>query len=64
MDSWAIIETHSYFFKHLIDSLGHSLTYQLANENVQLKRFNTYSYDNLILMTPSIKGSKQILTHL
>ena len=64
MDSWAIIETHSYFFKYLTDSLGHSLTYKLANENVQLKHFNTYSYDNLILMTPSIKGIKQILTLL
>lgn len=56
LDDWAMIETHSQFFKHLTEDLGHSVTYKMASDDVQLKMFQSYHYHNLILMTPSIKG--------
>jgi hypothetical protein len=56
LDSYATIETHSLFFRHLEDKLGHHLDYEMADSKVNFKQFDQWRYENVVLMAPSIKG--------
>ena len=61
LDNWAIIETHSVFFKHLKDKLGHKLEFAMASTGPQIvKHYDEYYFDNIIFMAPSSKGKLYI----
>ena len=57
LDNWATIETHSIFFNYLAKTVGHELEFVMASQGPHsVKHYDQYYYDNIILMTPSIKG--------
>jgi hypothetical protein len=55
LDDWATLDTHSIFFETLRRD-GHNLVFEGANPPPQIKYFDDYFYDNIILMAPSAKG--------
>jgi len=58
LDDWATLDTHSIFFESLRRD-GHNLVFEGANPPPQIKYFDNYFYDNIILMAPSVKGKQQ-----
>ena len=57
LDNWATIETHSMFFSHLKDKLGHQVEYAMAGTGPHIvKHYDEYYFDNIIFMAPSSKG--------
>lgn len=57
LDDWATIESHSTFFEGLRKD-GHVLKFETANPPPPVKYYESYFYDNIILMAPSVKGNK------
>ena len=57
VDSWATLETHSVFFAHIRDVLGHKIEYAMGSTGPHIvKHYDEYYFDNIIFMSPSIKG--------
>jgi len=57
LDNWATIETHSMFFNHIKDKLGHHIEYAMASTGPHIvKHYDEYYFDNIIFMAPSSKG--------
>jgi uncharacterized protein (DUF486 family) len=56
LDSWATIETHSVMLRHLEDTLGHHVHYEMADKKIRFREHEQWLWDNVILMAPSIKG--------
>ena len=57
LDNWATKETHSIFFNHLANTIGHELEFVMAKDGPHsVKHYDQYYYDNILLMAPSIKG--------
>jgi len=55
LDNFAIKESHSTFFKSLID-MGFSLTYKTADDpSIVLKKYGAFLFDHLILFSPSVE---------
>ena len=55
LDSLAIRETHSIFFKTLADS-GFSVTFKSADDpSINVKKYGSFLYDHLILFSPSVE---------
>ena len=40
LDNYATIETHSLFFRHLEDKLGHHLDFEMADSKVNFRQFD------------------------
>ncbi len=59
LDDWATLDTHSIFFDSLRRD-GHNLVFEGANPPPQIKYFDDYFYDNIILMAPSAKGKRYL----
>jgi len=57
LDSWATIETHSVMLRHLEDTLGHQVHYEMADKKIRFREHEQWLWDNVILMAPSIKES-------
>lgn len=55
LDNWAIIETHSIFFDTLKHN-GHTVMFDMINPAPQIKYYEEYFFDNIILMAPSVRG--------
>jgi len=55
LDNWATVETHSLFFSHLKNNLGHTIEYAMASEAPLIKYHDKQYFENIIMMTPSIK---------
>ena len=55
LDDWATLQTHSIFFETLKKD-GHNLVFENANPAPQIKYFDEFFYDNIILMAPGVKG--------
>lgn len=55
VDDWATLETHSVFFESLRRD-GHNLVFESANPPPQIKYYDQFYYDNIIMMAPSVKG--------
>jgi hypothetical protein len=55
LDNWATVETHSLFFDHLKTNLGHQMEYAMASEAPLIKYHDKQYFENIILMTPSVK---------
>ena len=60
VDDWATVETHSRFFSHIKDTLGHKLEFSIATSVQKFKHHDAYYFDNIVLMSPSIKGKSQL----
>ena len=56
LDDWATVETHSVFFGHIKNKLGHKVEYSMSNSVQKFKLHGAYYFDNIVLMTPSTKG--------
>jgi P2-related tail formation protein len=57
LDNWATIESHSVFFSHITDKLGHQVEYAMATTGPNIvKHYDEYYFDNIIFMAPSTKG--------
>ena len=56
LDNWATIETHSIFFETLRKDGGHTLQFEMASSGPQIKYYEEYFFDNIILMAPSVRG--------
>lgn len=59
VDDWATVETHSLFFEHMgKGKLGHEIEYAMANTGPlgKVKHHDAYYFDNIVMMSPSIKG--------
>jgi hypothetical protein len=56
LDNWSTIETHSIFFETL-RTIGHTLTFEMSSSAPQIKYFEDYFFDNVILLAPSIRGN-------
>nr|CAG4640832.1 EOG090X05EE [Eulimnadia texana] len=55
LDSLAIRETHSVFFKTLSDR-GYKLTFKLADDSsLVLSKYGEYLYENLVVFSPSVE---------
>lgn len=62
LDNWATVETHSVFFNHLTERLGHKLEYAMASTGPHIvKHYDEYYFDNIIFMAPSSKGKFVLL---
>jgi len=55
LDNWATVETHSLFFSHLKNNLGHTIEYAMASEAPLIKYHDKQYFENIIMMTPSVK---------
>ncbi len=56
LDSYALRETHSTFFKSLRDR-GFQVNFKTADDSdLTLSRYNEYLYDHLILFCPNVVG--------
>jgi len=55
LDNWATTETHSIFFDHLRRNLGHEINFSMATQTGSIKFYDTYHYDNILVMAPSVK---------
>lgn len=63
LDNWATIETHSVFFSHISNKLGHKIEYAMASTGPNtVKHYDEYYFDNIIFMAPSTKGKRMLLT--
>lgn len=64
LDNWATQETHSLFFKYIQDTLGHEIEFVMANTgpSTAVKHYDQYYFENIIVMSPSIKG-KSVKIH-
>ena len=59
LDNWATIETHSIFFDHLRSEIGHQVEFAMADVGPPVvKLYDSFFYDNIILMAPSFKESE------
>lgn len=55
VDNLAMRETHSIFFKNLMDN-GYSLVFKMADDaNLQLSKYGEYLYKHLIIFAPSVE---------
>ncbi|XP_059612436.1 dolichyl-diphosphooligosaccharide--protein glycosyltransferase 48 kDa subunit [Phlebotomus argentipes] len=55
LDNLAVKETHSIFFKNLIDR-GYKLTYKLADDaNLVIAKYGEYLYKHIIIFAPSVE---------
>lgn len=55
VDNLTMRETHSIFFKNLMDN-GYSLVFKLADDaNLQLSKYGEYMYKHLIIFAPSVE---------
>lgn len=55
LDNQVIKETHSIFFKSLLER-GHQLTFKIADDStLHLSKYGEYTYDNLIIFAPSVE---------
>ncbi|XP_014675195.1 PREDICTED: dolichyl-diphosphooligosaccharide--protein glycosyltransferase 48 kDa subunit-like [Priapulus caudatus] len=55
LDSMSVRETHSVFFRSLVDR-GYDLNFKLADDsNLALIKYGEFFYDNLILFSPSVE---------
>ncbi|XP_055679273.1 dolichyl-diphosphooligosaccharide--protein glycosyltransferase 48 kDa subunit [Lutzomyia longipalpis] len=55
LDNLAVKETHSIFFKDLIDR-GYKLTYKLADDaNLVIAKYGEYLYKHIIIFAPSVE---------
>ncbi|KAG8037676.1 hypothetical protein G9C98_005887 [Cotesia typhae] len=62
LDNLGIKETHSIFFKWLQDR-DYTLTYKLADDpNLLLSKYGNYSYEHLIIFSPSVEEFGGALT--
>ena len=62
VDDWATVETHSVFFDHIRNKLGHKVEFSMSDDSVQkFKHHDAYYFDNIVLMTPSTKGKVPLL---
>lgn len=57
VDDWGTVETHSEFFGHIKRELGHKVEFSMAASVQKFKLHDAYYFDNIVLMTPSIKGN-------
>ena len=55
VDDWSLLESHSLFFDNLRKD-GHAISFESANPPPNIKYYESYFYDNIILMAPSVKG--------
>lgn len=55
LDNWATIETHSIFFETLKQN-GHSIMFEMVSPAPQIKYYEEFYFDNIILMAPSVRG--------
>ncbi len=57
LDDYSLVETHSIFFDSLTKD-GHVLHYEMiAPSPPNIKYYDDYYYDNIIMMAPSVKGN-------
>ena len=62
LDNMAIKETHSIFFKSIIDA-GFGITFKLADDpSIVLKKYGEFIFDHLILFSPSVEEFGGTLT--
>ncbi|GAB0090576.1 Dolichyl-diphosphooligosaccharide--protein glycosyltransferase 48 kDa subunit [Sergentomyia squamirostris] len=55
LDNLAVKETHSIFFKSLMDR-GYKLTYKLADDsNLVLSKYGEYLYKHIVIFAPSVE---------
>uniref|UniRef100_A0A6B2E705 Dolichyl-diphosphooligosaccharide--protein glycosyltransferase 48 kDa subunit n=1 Tax=Phlebotomus kandelakii TaxID=1109342 RepID=A0A6B2E705_9DIPT len=55
LDNLAVKETHSIFFKNLIDR-GYKLTYKLADDgNLVIAKYGEYLYKHIVIFAPSVE---------
>jgi hypothetical protein len=57
LDNWATLETHSIFFETLKKD-GHELQFEMVKPAPNIKYFEEYYFDNIVLMAPSARGNK------
>ena len=62
LDDWAMVETHSQFFGHIRDHLGHEIEFAMADTGPagMVQHNDQYYFDNIVLMTPTVKGKSQL----
>ncbi len=58
LDDWATLQTHSILFEALKKD-GHNLVFENANPGPQIKYYDEFYYDNIILMAPGVKGKDE-----
>ena len=59
LDDWSTIETHSVFFDHLKNEIGHKVEFAMADMGPPMvKHYDSFYYDNIILMAPSFKEAE------
>ena len=56
LDNWATVESHSMFFDHVRDTLGHNVEFAMHDWDGKVKHLDSYYFDNIIMMSPSTKG--------
>lgn len=60
LDDMAKVQSHSLFFSQLADR-GHKLTYLHAeSEDVKLKSYGEYVYDNMVIFAPTVESFNTI----
>jgi oligosaccharyltransferase complex subunit beta len=60
LDDMGRMQSHSLFFSQL-QGRGHSLTYvQAESEDVKLKSFGEYMYDNMVIFAPAVEAFNTI----
>jgi oligosaccharyltransferase complex subunit beta len=52
IESWSLLSSHSLFFDNMRED-GHVLTFKMASSNPEIKYYDQYFYDNILLMAPS-----------
>lgn len=57
LDDWATLQTHSILFDTLKKD-GHNLVFENAYPGPQIKYYDEFFYDNIILMAPGVKGKE------
>jgi Oligosaccharyltransferase 48 kDa subunit beta len=55
VDDWATLESHSIFFDSLRKD-GHKLIFESVSPAPQIKYYDDFFYDNIIMMAPASKG--------
>lgn len=50
LDNFATIETHSTFFAHLEQKLGHELDFEMASSKINFRTYDKWRYQNVVLM--------------
>ena len=55
LENLTVKETHSIYFKSLVDS-GFELTYKVADDSgLQIKKYGQYLYEHIIVFSPSVE---------